>query len=309
VDSPNFDKIIQLTVARSPFQKKKLEQHLARMDARFFARAEEFAANYIGYLDSQDIPLDYAVKAYLDMCSSMMKCQIEFMKTGTYRTTDHDQAFTEVYSSPERMKSYMIALAISQFLWQTHYRIYEAFEDTISVAANTVGAYLEIGPGHGLYLHKAIQYLPATAAVHAVDISPVSIAITRSIINHFHPALTNATFWTGDILAYNTPLLYDFITMGEVLEHVNEPERLLARLAQLLSETGTAFVTTSINSPAIDHVYHFKTVADVREMIGAAGLVISNEQILPVEDLPMAEIVDRKITINYSAVLRRANGK
>lgn len=309
MNSPSFDQIVQLTVARSPFQKKKLEQYLSRMDARFFARAEEFATNYIGYLASQQIPLDYAVKAYLDMCSSMMKCQIEFMKTGTYRTTDHDQAFAEVYSSPEQMKPYMIALGISQFLWQTHYRIYEAFEETIRAAAGNVGAYLEIGPGHGLYLHKAIQHLQPAAAVHAVDISPVSMDITRSIINHFHPALANATFWTGDILAYDTPLRYDFITMGEVLEHVNHPERLLARLEQLLSNTGLAFVTTSINSPAIDHVYHFRSVEDVRAMIVAAGLAISNEQILPVEDLPMAEIVARKITINYSAVLRRADGK
>lgn len=307
--SPEFDKIIQLTVARSPFQKKKLEQYLSRMDAGFFARAEEFAGNYSGYLDSQGIPLDYAVKAYLDMCSSMMKCQIEFMKTGSYRTTDHDQAFAEVYSSPERMKPYMIALAISQFLWPTHYRIYEAFENTIRESASHIGAYLEIGPGHGLYLHKAIQYLNPAAAVHAVDISPVSMEITKSIINYFHPAIANATFWTGDILSYQTRVRYDFITMGEVLEHVNEPDRLLARLEQLLSDSGTAFVTTSINSPAVDHVYHFKSVDDVRVMIRAAGLSISNEQILPVEDLPLEEIVAKKITINYSAVLRRANGK
>ena len=309
VDSPRFDKIIQLTVARSPFQRKKLEQYLSRMDACFFARAEEFAGNYSGYLESQGIPLDYAVKAYLDMCSSMMKCQIEFMKTGTYRTTDHDQVFAEVYSSPERMKPYMIALAISQFLWPTHYRIYEAFENTIRESAPHIGAYLEIGPGHGLYLHKAIQYLNSAADVHAVDISPVSMEITKSIINYFHPAIANATFWTGDILSYETRARYDFITMGEVLEHVNEPDRLLARLEQLLSDSGTAFVTTSINSPAVDHVYHFKCVDDVREMIRAAGLSISNEQILPVEDLPMEEIVAKKITINYSAVLRRANGK
>jgi 2-polyprenyl-3-methyl-5-hydroxy-6-metoxy-1,4-benzoquinol methylase len=309
VNSPQFDKIIELTVARSPFQKKKLEQYLSRMDASFFARAEEFAGSYIGYLDSQGIPLEYAIEAYLNMCSSMMKYQIEFMKTGTYKTTDHDQAFEEVYSSPERMKPYMIALAISQFLWPTHYRIYEAFENTIQENAPSVGSYLEIGPGHGLYLHKAIQYLNPDAIVYAVDISPVSMGITKSIINYFHPDLPNTTFWTGDFLSYNATAHYDFITMGEVLEHVNEPYRLLLRLGQLLSDSGMAFVTTSINSPAVDHVYHFKSVEDVQVMIRSAGLAISDEQVLPVEELPMAEIVAKRITINYSAVLRRATGK
>ncbi len=308
MNSPEFNKIVELVIAGSPFQKKKLEQYLSGMDALFFERAEAFASDYIGYLDSQGIPLDYAVTAYLDMCKSMMKCQIEFMKTGVYSTTDHDQAFIEIYSSQERMKPYMIALAISQFLWPTHYRIYEAFEKTIRENASRIASYLEIGPGHGLYLHKAIQHLNCQADVLAVDISPVSMDITRSIIDHFHPHLSNIAYWTGDILAFDTTCRYDFVTMGEVLEHVNEPFRLLSRLEALLADSGKAFVTTSINSPAVDHVYHFKSVEDVRSMIRGAGLEIKSEQILPVEELPMEEIVARKITVNYSAELERTNG-
>lgn len=308
MNSFGFKKIVESVIARSPFQRKKLEQFLSRMDATFFIHADEFANDYIGYLDNQGIPIDYAVTAYLDMCKSMMKCQVEFMKTGAYCTTDHEQAFHEIYSSQERMKSYMIALAISQFLWPTHYSIYEAFENTIRDNAPCVDSYLEIGPGHGLYLHKAIQHLKPATDVLAVDISPVSIEITKSIISHFHPNMSNVTFWTGDILAYETPIRYDFITMGEVLEHVNEPHYLLSRLRTLLTDSGKAFVTTSVNSPAVDHVYHFKSAEDVRTMILDAGLAISNEQVLPVEDLPMEEIVARKITINYSAEVKRANG-
>ena len=305
--APEFYKIVEAVIARSPFQKKKLDQYLSEMDTHFLVRAEIFAHDYGSYLTSQGISFDYAITAYLDMCKSMLKCQIEFMKTGAYSATDHKQAFVEVYSNPDFMKSYMIALALSQFLWLTHYRIYQAFEQSIIENAPNCRSYLEIGPGHGLYLRKAIQHLKPEALIHAVDISPVSIGITKSIISHFYPNIANVTFWTGDILAYEAPDQYDFITMGEVLEHVNAPHQLLARLVTLLSDSGKAFVTTSIHSPAVDHVYHFKNVEDVRKMVSDSGLRIIAEQVLPVEDLPMEEIVARRITINYSAELKRAD--
>lgn len=305
--APEFFKIVNAVIAKSPFQKKKLDQYLSEMDAQFYSRAEEFAIDYGRYLTSQDLPFDYAINAYLDMCKSMLKCQIEFMKTGVYSSSDHNQAFVEVYSNQDLMKSYMIALALSQFLWSTHYKIYLDFERSIIDNATKINSYLEIGPGHGLYLRKAIQYLKPETGIHAVDISPASTEITKSIINHFYPNISNVIFWTGDILAYEAPTRYDFITMGEVLEHVNAPHRLLTRLMTLLSDSGKAFVTTSINSPAVDHVYHFKSVEEVRSMIGDSGLTIVNEQVLPVEELPMDEIISRRITINYSAEVKRAD--
>lgn len=307
-NAPEFFKIVNAVIAKSPFQKKKMDLYLSEMDAQFYSRAEEFAIDYGRYLTSQGLPFDYAINAYLDMCKNMLKCQIEFMKTGAYSSSDHNQAFVEVYSNQNLMTSYMIALALSQFLWSTHYKIYLDFERSIIDNATKINSYLEIGPGHGLYLRKAIQYLKPETGIHAVDISPASIGITKSIISHFYPTISNVTFWTGDILAYDTSAKYDFITMGEVLEHVNAPHLLLSRLMTLLSDSGTAFVTTSINSPAVDHVYHYKSVEDVRDMISDSGLKIIKEQVLPVEDhLPMDEIVSRRITINYSAEVRRAD--
>lgn len=308
MSSYEFNDIVGSVVAKSPLQKKKLERYLAGMDELYFVRAEEFSNKYLGYLDSQCIPMDFAITAYLDMCKSMMKCQIEFMKTGTYTIASQDQAFDEIYSSSERMTPYMIALAISQFLWPTHYRIYEAFENTVRRKTPHVDSYLEVGPGHGLYLSKAIEYLRPETLIHAIDISPISVEISESIIKYIHPDIPNINYWTGDFLTFPLASRYDFITIGEVLEHVNEPYQMLCKLRSLLSDTGTAFVTTSINSPAVDHVYHFKCVDDVREMLYDSGLSIVNEQVLPVEELPMEEIVSRKITINYSAEVERNNG-
>jgi SAM-dependent methyltransferase len=305
VKTQQFKAIVDLVVAQSPLQKKKLNSYLARKDAGFLDEAEAFAVDYCGYLESQKIPLQYAVSAYLEMCAMMLKCQIEFMKTGSYTIQKRSQAFEETYSNTEKMTSYMIGLAISQFLWETHYEILKSFDQAARSLFPVVDSYLEIGPGHGLFLHKAMNYLKPHASVKAVDISPTSIAITQSIMTYFHPKVDSISYSTVDILTYDTTERFDFITMGEVLEHIDLPQQALRTLNELLLTGGRAFVSTAINSPAVDHVYHFKSVDDVRVMMQDAGLTIEQELVLPVEDLPMEEIVRRKITINYCAVLKK----
>ena len=95
--------------------------------------------------------------------------------------------------------------------------------------------------------------------------------------------------------------------MGEVLEHVEEPTYLLNKLNTLLNDQGLAFISTCVDCPTIDHVYHFKSVEEIREMLKLCQFEIVGEKILPVEELPMDEIIKRKITINYSAVIKRKN--
>lgn len=302
--TPYFNEIIALVLAKSPFQKKKIERYLAAMGDEFPVEAETFAANYAGYLAQQKVPLEYAVSAYLEMCAEMMKCQVEFMKTGRYPIAEHDEAYETVYNNPAKMKPYMIGLAISQFLWPTHYAIYRAFDQHIRACGPAVDSYLEVGPGHGLFLNKALEFIRPTAGVTAVDISPTSIAITRSIISHFRPDRTAVDYIADDFLAFGSDRPFDFITMGEVLEHVSHPDRFLAKVRDLLNPNGRAFISTSINSPAIDHVYHYRSVEAVREMIAAAGLTIVDERVLPVEDLPLAIIIEKKITINYCTLIK-----
>lgn len=305
IPAGEFSRIIEMVISRSGLQKKKLLQDLAARDDAFFADAEAFAMSYGGYLDEQNIPLEYAVEAYLGMCRNMMKCQIEFMKTGRYTVSEHAEAFQEVYGNEERMKSYMIGLAISQFLWRTHYEMYSCLRSAARQYCTTASSYLEIGSGHGLFLKEVMSHLPPEAKALAVDISPVSIGITKSIMDHFYPDSTQLQFHTGDMLLLDLAKRYDFIAMGEVLEHVNCPDKLLFKLRDLLNDNGRAFVSTCVNAPAIDHIYHYRHVDEIREMINDCGLEIEDERVLPVEMLPMDEIIEKKIAINYCSIVRR----
>lgn len=83
--------------------------------------AGEFATKYSDYLKSENIPVEYAVDAYLKMCNDMIKSQIYFMRTGKYPIEKAEQAFKLVYNKDKEMKPFMIGLAISQYLWSSYY--------------------------------------------------------------------------------------------------------------------------------------------------------------------------------------------
>ena len=61
--------------------------------------------------------------------------------------------------------------------------------------------------------------------------------------------------------------------MGEVLEHVEQPEVFLRRIAELAKDDAFIFITTCINAPAVDHIYLWRTTDELEEMIEASGLV------------------------------------
>ncbi len=60
-----------------------------------------------------------------------------------------------------------------------------------------------------------------------------------------------------DFLEYDFNEQFDFITIGEVLEHVENPKNFLNKARKILSDDGNIFITVPINGPAVDHIYLF----------------------------------------------------
>ena len=303
---PNFKKIVQLVVDNSHLQKTKILNFHKKVDEIYYDRAEQFSKNFQKYLETQNATLDTATKAYLKMCADMMISHLYFYKHNKYPLSEQKDAFEKVYDNASEMKSYVYGIAVSQFLWSTHYAMYSFFIKEIQKKDLNIKNYLEIGCGHGLFLFEAIKRFKDKTNFEIVDISKTSIEITKSIVNYLVKDKININYNLKDILKYKFNKKFDFIEMGEVLEHVDTPGLLLQSIRNILSENGKLFMSTCVDCPTIDHVYHFKSVKDIEEMISKAGLKIDNKQILPVEDLPMDEIIKRKITINYCALLSKA---
>ena len=298
-----FNILLGEVYKKSPLQKKKIEAMLLKSDDKYLKEAGLFAEIYLPFLKAYGIDVSSAAADYVKFCSNMMSCQVYFMKTGKYPLEKASEPYKNIYSDEKEMQSYMIGQAISMFLWSTHYNEFLLFLKYIEKYAKTLSSYLEIGPGHGLFLNRALDFLNKDARVTAVDISPVSMRISKNIINYLKPHSKNINFIEIDMLDLNLNEKYDFITMGEVLEHVNYPEKLLLKLRELLSEKGMAYISSCANGPAIDHVYHFKYIEEIRKMLEDSGLKIIEDKVLPTEDMPMAEILEKKIAVDYCAIV------
>lgn len=295
-----FDDILELIYRKSPLQKKTIQELLARQDTLYFEHAEAISKVFLRYLESEGLFAEDWVNAYLKMCSLQAREQIRFGKTGTYQNRTFESCYDAVYSDARQMHIILSGLALSLLLWENHYKILSFFKECLAV--ERPNTYCEIGAGHGLFLIEAFR-LHAKLHACVVDVSPKAIDICRNIVAIALPLEKNIEFAIEDILHSDfSQQQFDFIFMGEVIEHVNNPKDLLTILKPMLRVNGKAFVTTCCNCPSIDHVYLFKNVDEIRLLIKSAGLHIVRELVLPNN---MNWVIDGKYSegINYAALL------
>src|SRR5262249_36909831 len=116
-----------------------------------------------------------------------------------------------------------------------------------------------------------------------VDISTASLALTDKAVRAMLPgARDRLRLIQSDFLAETANNdRYDVLVMGEVLEHVEQPEAFLSRLRALAASGAHVFVTTCINAPAIDHITLFESEADVEALIGRSGFTIRHKLAAP----------------------------
>lgn len=296
--------VIKEIEIKSPLQKKKLKKVKNIKSKDFLKYANEFVSNYNKYLNYNGISFEDAIDGYIKMCNNMLKSQIYFIKNGTYPTNNQNEAYEKIYNNETEMISLVMGLALSQYLWTSHYNMFCHFKDYLNNFKSKEIKYLEIGPGHGLFLNESLALISKKSTVDVIDISPSSIKMSKNIIEYFNPSFNNINYLTKDILKFNTKNKYDFIVAGEILEHLDKPLSFLIKILTLLSENGIAFISTCINCPAIDHIVHFKSIDEVRNFLKESNLLIIDERIHPVEDLEMKEIIEQKITINYSVIVK-----
>jgi 2-polyprenyl-3-methyl-5-hydroxy-6-metoxy-1,4-benzoquinol methylase len=225
--------------------------------------------------------------------------QLRFSETGKYSSTSFEEVNNRVYNNPEVMDYFMNGLLLSQVLWKHHYSIFSFFSNNFPNYKNNIHNYLEIGGGHGLFISEAINVLGGNTHFTLVDISPTSIEVSKKFIgSHL------VEYVLSDIFKYETNTKYNFITMGEVIEHVEDPVALLNKLKELLAPNGVIFMTTPTNAPSIDHIYLFRNALEVIDVIHRAGLEVIEDIKVYAEDLPEEMAIKLKVTMMYGCFLK-----
>ena len=258
-------------------------------------------------MKEKDISIEDLGKCYLDMVDDMCQARLDCVRLGHYPVSNLDEAVSSVYDNEEVMVRYMLGLGLSQFLWSQHFDLFKFYRQVIrSYGLSQKENFLEIGSGHGLFLFELFKAVGLEKRLDVVDISKTSINISKDFIKSLYPNMQNKVhFIHSDIVDYSPSKKYDFITMGEVLEHVPDPVRVLEGLRCLLCKDGVAYISTAVNSPALDHIYHFHSTDEIRVMLRHAGFEVLEERIAPAEDYSPEKLEKYKVDILYGAAIRR----
>jgi 2-polyprenyl-3-methyl-5-hydroxy-6-metoxy-1,4-benzoquinol methylase len=306
IKSVELIKIIDLISMNNPLQKKRIHNFLKKQNSEYWDFAESLSANLNHSFLTDDFKRLQAANAYNKMCMDFLREQIQFRKTGSYRIEDATIALSEVYNDINVMRYYMVGLLISYIFWPNHYELFRFFKLNLPKSSKIM-SYLEVGVGHGLFTSTLLKSIPSIKAT-LVDISKTSIEIAKEIINTFQVEKNNINYIHGDYLKINFDNTgFDFIIMGEVLEHVNNAPDFMTQTKNLLNKGGSVYLSTCANSPAIDHVYHFKSVDEIRNLIREHNFKIVKELVLPVDNIPTEQWEKELTTINYCALLMHAN--
>lgn len=217
--------------------------------------------------------------------------QIRFLQTKEYAHTDFESARREVYDNPDVMeKFYLDGLMLTHAFWPIHLDIHRMFREDFLSRVPDAGAGAEFGFGHGLYLHDVLQARPGTRA-RGFDISEYSKAYAQKLLVAGGIDRSRFTLGFADV---REPLPaeageFRWAIFAEIMEHIPDPLTSLRHLRRCMAPGAPVFITTVLNSNAIDHLYLFTEMEQVRTMLRDAGFSIQVEREYKVADYTTAK--------------------
>lgn len=242
--------------------------------------------------------------ALAHMCFDFMKRQVRFNRTGRYGSTGKDELLGELYGDDARMENYYLdAVLLSYAFWTNHVKMLAFYVEEFLPKLPEHGTLFEIGCGPGLMPRVLLDTHPDWH-YHAVDRSLASLRSARARLELGGVPPDRITLQQADGLDERAQLPVGVRAAGlccEVLEHVHEPDRLLARLFDALAPGAFAFITTVANIEAEDHVYCFEDQKAMDDCVTNAGFRLHAVCSLALEGVP----AHGRVALNYAAVAQK----
>jgi 2-polyprenyl-3-methyl-5-hydroxy-6-metoxy-1,4-benzoquinol methylase len=220
-----------------------------------------------------DDAFELAAKGYARYAFEVNKLQQEYEKSEVFFSGTTVEVAQGVYDNPEYMIPYMWAAILIYPYWPSMVRHISFFRDKFVRAQSQNGRILELACGHGVLGLLAIEERN-DLKVDGVDISPAAIGIAerlRAVSGH----ASNSTLKVMDALDLQQAGeagRYTGVLAAMLAEHLQEPQRLFQTIAHHLSPDGICFFSTALESAQKDHVFEFRTEAEVMEMAAKSGL-------------------------------------
>ncbi|MBF0399313.1 MAG: class I SAM-dependent methyltransferase [Magnetococcales bacterium] len=291
---PCLSQIIQSQLREWPAHAAFLEKRFAGMDPLSLARCEELSGLVLVLIEDE---LDRSCADYHWMCNRLSVEQVYFLRHGSYRLKTFDAVHQQLYGNDLHMARHVRGLLLSQIFWHNHAMAIELFRTAFLAEYTAGGDYLEVGPGHGLFLYFAAREGGFTsltgwewsrASIEATQCAVAKLSIRQPL-----------ELVQQDVLKAPTALeSFDAVVISEVLEHLETPWVALETLYKSLRPRGRIFINIPINSPAPDHLYLWRHPDEVRAFVQQCGFMILREQQLPMTGYTVEQAITGHFTLS-----------
>ena len=199
------------------------------------------------------------------------------------------------------MGRYMRGLMISQLLWRQHAGAAAFFAQRFIPMLEQDYDYLEIGPGHGLWMSFAASD-PRCASLTGWDVAEASLGLAKRGF-----ALMgidrDINFELCDVCAAAAGgAHFDAIVISQVLELVSSPSGAIHHLADSLRPGGFLFLNCPTKLIAPDHIRVWSGHEEIDGHLTAAGLsIVARDLVFPDASKPL-----EKQGYSYVAIARKA---
>lgn len=214
--------------------------------------------------------LESLVRGYIFFVTDVNKSQILYEKTEKYKNSSYQEVYDSTYNNSEHMSLYHWGVFVTTFAWEHHLHLYQFYRDSflirIKEAAQNI---IEFGSGSGVWGMIGMLQLQDNSKLTGLDISETSVklAIEMSSLNGFK----QNNYIVNDALTYNNKTKYDHAISCFLMEHLEQPSKLLKNIHNNISDSGYAFVTAALTAAEIDHIHEFRRESEVVLMAEEAG--------------------------------------
>lgn len=283
-------------------------EHAAYCKARFEGESADFTERmeHVASLVNKNVTsgLEGYCQDYRWMCEEFLNEEIYFRRHGTYRLSTFQEAYDEVYSKEEYMGRYVRGILISQILWKPHAQAFDFFRTHFLPGFPENAKYLEVGPGHGMFLYFASQS-DLISDLEAWDVSKSSIKETREALARLG-VTRDITITEQDVLkAPSRHDEFDGAIISEVLEHLERPDLALQTLFSALKPGGRIFINAPINSPAPDHIYLWRSIEEFQDFVKEQGFEIEEAQNYPVTGATLERAKKHDLSVSCIIIGRK----
>lgn len=281
---------------------KKTEDYIFKnFGKEYFLEFEEFLKFCINESAGKELTYDMLhskIKGFIRYSHEFSVLQVKLNRTLNYKYKCFEEVRERVYNNSIMNEYYLDGLAFSQYLWPNHYKMNRFLIDGIKSSAAIAQAIdVPCGPGIQSWLARRNSNIKSMLLC---DLSEYSVNYARKL----HDFFEESGAWNiSHSSIEECKGQFNLIINGELIEHLEDPEAMLETLDRLLADDGVIYLTTAIFAAAVDHIYMFRSVHEVRKML-VAHFNIKNELVLPVSLQQYREDMYNE-PMNYACFLSR----